>query len=589
MTLANQLAILESLGLLRAAPAQPEAEYEFRHALIQDAAYASLLKQDRRRLHQLAGETLERVYADHRDEYAPVLAAHFAEAGDAPRALCYYRIAGERAAMMYALPEAASHYTSAIQISEELGQPAARLYRARGSVYETLGNFERARADLDAALRLARGAGDARAEWETLLDMGLLWAERDYARTRQCYERALELAQALDDPRALAHSRNRMGNWYLNAEQPQTAMGYHEQALAAFEALGDTAGTATTLDLLGTASFLGADVARGVAYYRQAIDLFQQLDNRRGFASALSSLSGRDAYFAYVADMPIERLSDGLREAEQARDIARQIGWRAGEVEALCFMGAIWGTLGRYREAFDAAQTGVSLSEAIGHRQWNIFTEWILGYLYLDLFALPAAQRHLEKARALSDEVGSPYWVRVTAAMLADAYTAHGQTERAERVLDIALDPAAPAETAAQRHVWCARARVVLRAGNAQRALDIVARLDGAANPREPSRLPGLWACHLRGDALLALERFDEAAAVLEEAREITVTTGAQAIEWRILVSLGKAYHGQGRKAESRQALASARAIVHSIAANAPDDLLRDSFLHGAAKMMHIK
>ena len=589
MTLANQLAILESLGLLRAAPAQPEGEYEFRHALIQDAAYASLLKQDRRRLHQLAGETLERVYADHRDEYAPVLAAHFAEAGDAPRALNYYRIAGERAAMMYALPEAASHYTSAIQISEGLGQPAARLYRARGSVYETLGDFERARADFDAALRLARGAGDARAEWETLLDMGLLWAERDYARTRQCYERALELAQGLDDPGALAHSRNRMGNWYLNAEQPQTAMGYHEQALAAFEALGDAPGIAATLDLLGITSFLAADLVRGAQYYRRAIDLFEKLGDRRGVASALATLSGRNAYISYAVDMPAGHLSEGLRDAECARDIARQIGWRAGEVEALCTIGACCASLGRYREAFEAAQTGTAIAEAIGHRQWTIYSEVVLGGLYLDLFSLPAAQRHLEKARGLADEIGSLYWMRITASVLAMVYALQGQIERAGRVLNATLDSAAAVETSAQRHVWCAQGEVALQAGDAMRALDIAVKIGGAANHPEPSRLPALRVCQLRGEALCALGRFDEAADALCEAHEIAAATGGQVLDWRILVSLGKAYHGQGRKVESRQALASARAIVHAITANAPDDLLRDSFLHGAAKMMHFR
>jgi predicted ATPase len=80
MTLISQLNALESSGLIRLAAAQPELEYLFRHALIQDAAYYSLLKQDRKQLHLAAGEALEYLYPDHRDELAATLAYHFEKA-----------------------------------------------------------------------------------------------------------------------------------------------------------------------------------------------------------------------------------------------------------------------------------------------------------------------------------------------------------------------------------------------------------------------------------------------------------------------------------------------------------------------------
>ncbi len=62
MTLVSQLTTLEFAGLIRLAQVQPELEYVFRHALVQEAAYASLLRQDRRDLHRAVGETLERLY-----------------------------------------------------------------------------------------------------------------------------------------------------------------------------------------------------------------------------------------------------------------------------------------------------------------------------------------------------------------------------------------------------------------------------------------------------------------------------------------------------------------------------------------------
>src|SRR4029077_13438875 len=97
MTLTVQLGLLESAGLIGLAAIQPELEYQFRHVLVKDAAYHSLVKGDRRALHRAVAETWESVYADPRTEQAtrplyPLLALHFAEAGDAGRAQRYYTL-----------------------------------------------------------------------------------------------------------------------------------------------------------------------------------------------------------------------------------------------------------------------------------------------------------------------------------------------------------------------------------------------------------------------------------------------------------------------------------------------------------------
>src|SRR4051795_6713991 len=93
-----QLDTLEAKGLIRLASLRPELEYLFRHALVQDAAYGSLLKQERRDLHGRVAEALEDLYPDRRDELAPVLAMHFEQAGDNGKAIDYF-IAGGRHAI----------------------------------------------------------------------------------------------------------------------------------------------------------------------------------------------------------------------------------------------------------------------------------------------------------------------------------------------------------------------------------------------------------------------------------------------------------------------------------------------------------
>ena len=80
---ARALGLAEAAGLVRFAAADPEPVYRFRHVLIQEAAYDSLLKADRRRLHRVVGEALESQQGgERREELAPILGLHFERAGE---------------------------------------------------------------------------------------------------------------------------------------------------------------------------------------------------------------------------------------------------------------------------------------------------------------------------------------------------------------------------------------------------------------------------------------------------------------------------------------------------------------------------
>ena len=109
----GHLGTLESAGLIRLAQLMPDLEYLFRHALVQDAAYASLLPQDQERLHLAVGQAVETLYEERLDEFAAMLARHFQQARQNERALRYYARAAETALASYANQEAELHYRSA--------------------------------------------------------------------------------------------------------------------------------------------------------------------------------------------------------------------------------------------------------------------------------------------------------------------------------------------------------------------------------------------------------------------------------------------------------------------------------------------
>jgi len=341
LTAQEESALLQIMKELMAAQLVSEetaGRFAFRHALTQQAIYSQALTLERKGLHRLIGETLERLHADGLDAYVSDLAYHFYTAEVWHKALQYAQRAGEKAQRMYAPRAAAEQFSRALDAAHHLAEtvPAA-LYHARGQTYEMLGEFEAARIDYERAGRVARQQGDRNAEWQSLIDLGFLWAARDYARTGECFQQALTLVRPLHNPALLGHTLNRLGNWHLNLEHIGDALRHHREALDIFEELNDRHSLAATLDLSGLAYFTGGNLFEGNASYERAIALFRELDDRAGLSSALATLGERVSnYVAELMVIPDVTLAQTLREEEEAVQLARDIGWRAGEAYALC-------------------------------------------------------------------------------------------------------------------------------------------------------------------------------------------------------------------------------------------------------------
>ena len=120
-SLQESLNALQRVDLIREARRWPEPEYRFKHALIQEAAYRTLLAADREELHRKAMRWLEERYAENRDEVLGLL-AHHALAGNAEdEAVLYLTRAGDRARLEWALDAAIGHYRALLPLLERRG------------------------------------------------------------------------------------------------------------------------------------------------------------------------------------------------------------------------------------------------------------------------------------------------------------------------------------------------------------------------------------------------------------------------------------------------------------------------------------
>jgi tetratricopeptide (TPR) repeat protein len=175
----EHLARLQNVELILEKQRLPELEYIFKHALAQEAAYDSILIQERRRMHGRVGTAIETLMAERLEEFYGLLAYHYSAAEDWERAQEYLFKAGDQAGRMAADAEALAHYQQAIEayarVRGDDWEPLerAQLERKIGEALFRLGEHNQARAYLVRALSLLGEAPPA-THWGTRL--GLLRA-----------------------------------------------------------------------------------------------------------------------------------------------------------------------------------------------------------------------------------------------------------------------------------------------------------------------------------------------------------------------------------------------------------------------------
>ena len=192
---------LSEAGLLFCRGAPPQSSYLFKHALVQDAAYATLLRAKRQELHARVAMALDQQFADLVEGQPELLAHHLTAAGDTDRAVDQWLIAGRYAAARLAHLEAIRHFERGLAILPALSAGPARdgreieLQLARGlSLYTTKGFIaEEAAQAYSRAHELAEERGDQRQLFMAVF--GLWVAANGRGRMTECRKISQRLQQ----------------------------------------------------------------------------------------------------------------------------------------------------------------------------------------------------------------------------------------------------------------------------------------------------------------------------------------------------------------------------------------------------------
>jgi tetratricopeptide (TPR) repeat protein len=576
MTLVKHLGILDSAGLLRLAAAQPELEYMFRHALIQDAAHASLVKRDRVQLHRAVGETLERLHAECRDEFAPVLARHFAEAGDDRRALEYFTLAGDVAARAYANTEAAEHYAQAIANARRITaeEQLKSLYLKCGRALQSSGRYWETWANYVEMESVARERGDRSLELASLIEQATLRSvyspiiDQDLART--LLDRALALAGGLDDHGAEARILwTLMRITVFSGEDPTLATLYGERSLVLAREYRLHEQLAYTLNDIQYAYRSVGQIDRALAALDEARDLWRVQGNLHMLADNLNQAASIYGFSG--------RLAQALALADEAYQISMPSNNVTQQALSQLIAGQVYTYLGRPDRALENLERARSLGSPLGTGPSDAMLALLFG-------SFGAIERALASARRLYDVARSTPLYRVVGVTIVSTlgwlHALKGDLDEAERMV-----AEAHGLTGIRVVGWMGGAQLLLAEGELALARrDYPRVVESMQRTAATLRAQGVHvhvpeALYLAARALLALDRLEEARAILCEARAEAEAMGTRYILWQILIALSRVEEQRGNPAEAESLRRQAREVIGDIADHCPSDL-RASFLN---------
>ncbi|HEX5394676.1 MAG TPA: AAA family ATPase, partial [Rhodocyclaceae bacterium] len=186
---------------------------QFKHTLVQEAAYKSQTKAARSAAHRRIAQVLEDGYGDLKTQQPEILARHWSAAGETKIAMGHWLAAGRHAAWNYAFPEAANHYTEGLALLPKLAQGADRdklefsLLINLARVEQMLSGYghDRVMATMERALALLEmGVGDGIDRFHAL------WGLWEAAGSKQGHEEALRIARQMQ---TLAENENDRALW----------------------------------------------------------------------------------------------------------------------------------------------------------------------------------------------------------------------------------------------------------------------------------------------------------------------------------------------------------------------------------------
>jgi tetratricopeptide (TPR) repeat protein len=381
--------------LIRAAKGEG---FSFTHDKIREVLYDELNPVRRRRMHQRAGEGLERIYTGlAREAHIQDIAFHFLQSGDLPRALEYSRLAAQKAERLYAHEEAVRYYLHAAECAAALGTPdvLGEIYLKLGDVYVTQGLSYQAVERYLKALDLVNNAR-MRGSLKTRIGTEYIQVgdERGLAYLEEAQKELDPASQSIE----LALIQANLGRYHHYRAQHAKAIEFLERARELAEPSGDPESLRLIYGYLAG------------AYQHRA-----QFEESGRWANKCIELGKREAYplataigYEFIAE---NSLTPGnWPVALEYSRMNRETGERIGDQSRLAWSGfpsaVALREQGKLEEALEMARKTYALAEEIEENRLKIWLMAILSFIYADLGEFDQASEAADQACVRADEIG---------------------------------------------------------------------------------------------------------------------------------------------------------------------------------------
>jgi len=378
------LEVLKRLDLIHEARSLPKLEYRFKHAVIQDVVYRSLLGSRRQVLHGAVARSLEELYGTLHEDQPAVLAHHYSLSDEQGRAIPFALLAGDRATRLHAHADAALYYDQALTLARALpaspelqrGQIDAAVKRA--SVSTTREAFAEDQANLEHARTLAATLPDEPRMAQVLYWLGrLAYVRGAYQAATDYAEQSLAIADRLGDEALAALPVNLVGRIYCVIGNYRRAGDLLARSVDQMNRLGNSTEEATAAGFAGVAFATLGEFERALAFADHGIRLSQSLENPFVAAAAYSYRANARCYQGEAAE--------AVADCDQARQLAVRTGDRF-RIYLLQFLeGQAYGMLGDPQRARKLLEDNIAQAKQLGT---TALLAWGQGLLAMNLLAL---------------------------------------------------------------------------------------------------------------------------------------------------------------------------------------------------------
>jgi predicted ATPase len=386
----------------------PQATYTFKHALIQDAAYASLLKSTRQRYHQRIAQVLKAQFPETVEAEPELLAHHYTEAGLAEQAVHNWHHAGQSAIQRSAHVEAIAHLRQGLALLQMLP--------------ETL---ERTQREVD--MLIALGASLLAIKGYTVPEVG------------ETYTRARHLCQSLADPQQLVLVLWGLWAFYITCAELRTAHALGEQLLLLAQDARDTTMLVAAHTALGVTLFFLGEIAAAHTHLAQGITLYDPQQHRASAFLYREDIGVICHSYAAWTLWCLGSPEQGLARSGAAATVAQHLAYPFSQAHALVLAALFHALRHEVRVTQERAEAAIVLAteQAFPHHRaiGALLHGWTLAHQGQAQDGIAQLRQGLTACQETGIALLRPHYL----ALLAEAYGTIGQHAAGLQVLTEAL------------------------------------------------------------------------------------------------------------------------------------------------------